>query len=117
MPPANSYRTPTIERGPSVERLLLVRLSAVGDNVHTLPVAAALAAGGYDVLWAVQPGGQALVAGNPAVAACAVIPARSPFRPAAIRRAVIALRAAKIDTALDFQGLWKSAFWARASRA
>lgn len=99
------------------QRLLLVRLSAIGDIVHTLPAAAALAAARYEVIWAVQPGGRQLVAGNPAVASCVVIPASAPFRPGAISRAVAALRAAKVDTALDLQGLWKSGFWARASGA
>lgn len=102
---------------PVRERLLLVRLSAVGDIVHTLPVAAALAASRWEVVWAVQPGGRQLLAGNPAIAACIVLPASSPFRPGAIVRAAAALRAAKADTALDLQGLWKSGFWARASGA
>lgn len=113
--------TPTALRdGPHTDtrqRLLLVRLSAVGDIVHTLPAAAALAAARFEVIWAVQPGGRALVAGNPAVFDSVVIPASSPLRPGAIGKAVAALRSATIDTALDFQGLWKSSFWARASGA
>ncbi|MEO7793299.1 MAG: glycosyltransferase family 9 protein [Thermoanaerobaculia bacterium] len=94
-----------------------MRLSAIGDIVHTLPAAAALAAAGYDVVWAVQPSGRALVSGNPAVASNVVIPASSPFRPRELSQAVRALRAAHVDTALDLQGLWKSGFWARASGA
>ncbi|MEO8198832.1 MAG: glycosyltransferase family 9 protein [Thermoanaerobaculia bacterium] len=108
---------PAPPRGRSGERVLLVRLSAIGDIVHTLPVAAALAEAGYEVVWAVQPAGRLLVEGNPAVASCMVIPASSPFRPAAIFRAIGALRAARPETALDLQGLWKSSFWARASGA
>ncbi len=95
----------------------MVRLSAIGDIVHTLPVAAALTASGYEVAWAVQPAGRPLVAGNPAVTSCLTIPPSSPFRPAAISAAVAELRAARIDIALDLQGLWKSGFWARASGA
>lgn len=98
-------------------RLLLVRLSAIGDIVHTLPAAAALASAGYEIAWAVQPAGRALVAGNPAVASSVVVPASRPFRPGAIRRAAAALYAAQFDIALDLQGLWKSGFWARASGA
>lgn len=98
-------------------RLLLVRLSAIGDIVHTLPVAAALAEARYEIVWAVQPAGRLLVAGNPAVASCVVIPASRPFRPAAIARAITALRAARPEIALDLQGLWKSGLWARASGA
>ncbi|MBP9145527.1 MAG: glycosyltransferase family 9 protein [Thermoanaerobaculia bacterium] len=127
VPVSSSPTTPEAPRGDSGsalaagvgagERLLLVRLSAIGDIVHTLPVAAALAAAGFEVVWAVQPAGRPLVAGNPAVAACVTIPARSPFVPGAISRAVAELRAARIDIALDLQGLWKSSFWARVSGA
>lgn len=98
-------------------RLLIVRLSAIGDIVHTLPAAAALTAARFEVIWAVQPGGLPLVAGNPAVAATVKVPASRPFRPGALLQAVRRLKAARVGTALDFQGLWKSAFWARASGA
>lgn len=98
-------------------RLLLVRLSAIGDIVHSLPTAAVLAEAGYEVVWAVQPAGRPLIAGNPAVATCVVIPARSPFVPRAISQAMTELRAARTDIALDLQGLWKSGFWARVSGA
>ena len=91
----------------SAGRLLLVRLSAIGDIVHTLPVAAALTEARHEVVWAVQPGGRPLLAGNPAVASCVVIPSSRPFRPGAISRAVSSLRAAQVATALDLQGLWK----------
>ena len=105
------------ENAPGRPRLLLVRLSAIGDIVHTLPAAAALADARYEVVWAVQPSGRLLVEGNPAVASSVVIPASSPFRPSAISRAIAALRAAAPDIALDLQGLWTSGFWARASGA
>lgn len=98
-------------------RLLLVRLSAIGDIVHTLPVAAALAAARYEVVWAAQPAGRPLLEGNPAIASCLAVPSSRPFRPGAISRAISQLRAVRADTALDLQGLWKSAFWARASGA
>lgn len=99
------------------DRLLLVRLSAIGDIVHTLPAAAALTAAGHEVVWAVHPPGRPLVEGNPAVSTCVGIPARTPFLPGAIAQAVADLRAARVGTALDLQGLWKSGFWARASGA
>ena len=102
---------------PGQDRLLLVRLSAIGDIVHTLPAAAALAAAGFEVVWAVQPPGRPLVAGNPAVSSCITIPAGAPFLSGALQRAVAELRASRVGTALDLQGLWKSGFWARASGA
>ncbi len=112
-----SPHAPELPRPQPGDRLLLVRLSAIGDIVHTLPAAAALAAAGHEVVWAVQPPGRPLVEGNPAVAACIGIPARGPFLPGAIARAMAEVRAAHIGVALDLQGLWKSGFWARASGA
>lgn len=106
---------PATPRAPS--RVLVVRLSAIGDVVHTLPAAAALAAAGHEVLWAVQPAALPLVDRNPAVARAITLPARRSTSRAALGAALGALRAAHPEVALDFQGLWKSAFWARASGA
>ena len=119
--PPPAHPSPSPAAGDAIaaahQRLLLVRLSAIGDIVHTLPAAAALAAASYEVVWAVQPAGRPLVAGNSAVAACVEIPASRPFRPGAVSGAIAALRAARPEIALDMQGLWKSGFWARASGA
>ena len=38
-------------------KALLVRLSAIGDVVHTLPGAATLRERGYEVDWVVEPAG------------------------------------------------------------
>lgn len=95
----------------------MVRLSAIGDIVHTLPVAAALAAADFEVLWAVQPGGRSLLEENPAVTSTVVLPARNASRPGALLRALSDLRSRRVGIALDLQGLWKSALWARASGA
>lgn len=98
-------------------RTLIVRLSAVGDVIHTLPSAAALAGAGHEVVWAVQPAARPLLEANPAVAAVVAIPARRPLRIAALLAARRALRAQRCAVALDFQGLWKSAAWALVSAA
>ena len=98
-------------------RALLVRLSAIGDVVHTLPVAAALRGRGFEVDWVVEPAARSLVEGNPAVSRAIPAPAA---RLAGLPRAFAtarALRALRSDVALDLQGLWKSAGWARASGA
>lgn len=98
-------------------KTLLVRLSAIGDVVHTLPVAAALSRYGFEVHWVVEPPARTLVEGNPAVSR--VIPA-PPARPAGLARAWSTardLRHMRHEIALDLQGLWKSAAWARASGA
>ena len=98
-------------------RTLVVRLSAVGDVVHTLPAVAALAEAGHAVVWAVQPPARPLVERNPAVAAAIAIPGGRESGLGALLAARTALRGAHAGTALDFQGLWKSAAWAFASGA
>lgn len=98
-------------------KALLVRLSAIGDVVHTLPVAAALRQRGFDVDWVVEPPARPLVEANPAVARAIPAP---PARPAGLPRAWATARGLqrdRHDVALDLQGLWKSAVWARASGA
>jgi ADP-heptose:LPS heptosyltransferase len=65
----------------------------------------------------VEPPAFALLADNPALAEVVVAPSRRAF---AFRRALGAMRAlrrGRYDAALDFQGLWKSAAWARLSGA
>ena len=62
-------------------KALLVRLSAIGDVVHTLPVAAVLRRRGFDVDWVVEPAARPLVEGNPAVTRAIAAPAaRAPAR-------------------------------------
>jgi heptosyltransferase I len=98
-------------------KALLVRLSAIGDVVHTLPVAATLRQRGFEVDWIVEPPARPLVEGNPAVSRAIPAP---PARPAGLARAWSTardLRRIRHDVALDLQGLWKSAAWARASGA
>jgi heptosyltransferase-1 len=102
---------------PRPSRTLVVRLSAVGDVVHTLPAAAALAEAGHAVVWAVQPVARPLVEGNPAVATTIAIPAARVASFRALAAARRALRSSHATTALDLQGLWKSAAWALASGA
>jgi heptosyltransferase-1 len=98
-------------------RALVVRLSSIGDVIHTLPAAAALRRQGWDVGWLVEPLSRPLLEANPAVSAVTVAPAARAFRFSVARAAATRLRAERYDVALDFQGLWKSAGWARVSGA
>jgi lipopolysaccharide heptosyltransferase I len=98
-------------------KALLVRLSSIGDVVHTLPVAAALTDRGWEVGWIVEPAALPLLVGNPAVVWATPAPPARAFRLSAARGAVISLRRRRYDMALDLQGLWKSAVWARLSGA
>jgi lipopolysaccharide heptosyltransferase I len=98
-------------------RALVVRLSSIGDVVHTLPAASALHAHGWEVGWAVEPAARPLLEAHPALAHVTLLPPARRFRVGPARAAVASLRSQRYDVALDFQGLWKSAAWARLSGA
>ncbi len=94
-------------------KVLIVRLSSIGDVVHTLPARAALERAGHRVSWLVEPAAQPLLDGG-SVRVFPLPKARA-FSLGAARATLSALRAESHDVALDFQGLWKSAAWARLS--
>lgn len=96
---------------------LLVRLSSIGDVVHTLPALAALHRAGWEAGWVVEPPSRVLLEHNPLVAQVIAAPARKGFGWANAWSALRSARAERYDAALDFQGLWKSAAWARLSGA
>lgn len=99
-------------------RVLLVRLSSIGDVVHTLPTLLALHRAGHEAGWIVEPAACPLLDGHPLLARGVVKapPARGlALGPA--RDTLKALRRGRYEAALDLQGLWKSAAWARFSGA
>ena len=98
-------------------KALLVRLSSIGDVVHTLPALAALHRAGWETGWVVEPPSRVLLEQNPLVAQVVVAPSRKAFGWARALSVLRAVRAQRYDAALDFQGLWKSAAWARLSGA
>lgn len=97
-------------------RILIVRLGALGDIVHTIPAAAALRAAMPDarIDWVVDAKHRELVELVTVVDGVLALEGRTLGAwTAALRR----LRAVGYDAALDFQGLMKSAVLARASGA
>lgn len=60
-------------------RVLVVRLSSIGDVVHALPVAAALHRAGHEVAWLVESPACALLDENPAMARVISAPATQSF--------------------------------------
>jgi ADP-heptose:LPS heptosyltransferase len=98
-------------------KALLLRLGAIGDIVHALPMLSALHRRGWQVGWLAEPAGRALLFGHPHLWHLAAAPARRRFDFAQARAAVAELRARRYDVALDVQGLWKSAAWGRLSGA
>ena len=94
-------------------KALVVRLSSIGDVVHTLPALAALQRAGWEAGWIVEPPARVLLEDNPVLAQLVCAPAAKAFRWGPAWRALRELRAARYEAALDMQGLWKSAAWAR----
>jgi heptosyltransferase-1 len=96
-----------------VTRLLAVRLSALGDVIHTIPAVVALRRRYDEVAWAVEAPYRELVEIVVGVRAIPVSLKRwSPSKIVEARRDVRGF-----DTAIDFQGLIKSSLLARASGA
>ena len=103
-------------------RVLLVRLSAIGDCLHAVPVAAALrrAHPGVFIGWAIQEPAAALLRGSPGVDRFHVYPRRARGLAAQFRaftRFRSELRGCRYDAAIDVQGLTKSGLVAWLSSA
>jgi heptosyltransferase-1 len=110
---------------PEAPRLLLIRLGAMGDVIHTLPALTLLrrALPKAEIVWAVEPRWAPLLRGNPALDAVVEVPIKAwrkhplsaqTFRE--LREVRDDLRARRIDAAIDFQGLLKSAILGRVAK-
>jgi heptosyltransferase-1 len=99
----------------SALRILVVRLSSMGDVIHTLPAVAGLKRSfpGSHLSWLIRPRWEALLEGNPFVDE--VIPLERTLE--AAWRCIGLLRRRRFDLAVDFQGLIQSAAIARAARS
>ena len=104
--------------------VLVVRLSAMGDVIHALPLAANLKRAGHRVGWAIEKPFAPLLDGNPSVDAVIEVQTRRwrrrAWRPESlveIRAAGTALRAFGADVVLDPQANEKSWAIARFAKA
>jgi heptosyltransferase I len=99
---------------PASRRILVVRLGAMGDIIHTLPAVAFLKQSHPDshLTWLVEPRWEPLLEGNPYVDRLVLLRRQSFAGLAKTRRE---LRAVNYDFAVDFQGLLKSAMCASAA--
>ena len=97
---------PTMQ--PEICRLGILRLSAIGDVIHALPMAHGLRRTfpKAHITWVTQPGPARLLQRHPAVDSTLVFPRRS--GPAAWLRFVRRLRACNFDAVVDPQGNAKS---------
>ncbi|HVE72091.1 MAG TPA: glycosyltransferase family 9 protein [Thermoanaerobaculia bacterium] len=93
-----------------MKRLLVLRLSALGDVIHTIPAVVGLKQD-HDVTWVVEAPYRELVE---IVAGVKTIPVRMKKEPKTALQAVREMRG--FDAAIDFQGLIKSAMLPWAAR-
>lgn len=96
-------------------RVLVVKLSSLGDILHVLPaVLAVRAQTGAEIDWAVHPEFAGIVGTFRCVSRVVLFPRRGVLRalPGALRE----LRSERYDLVLDFHGLLKSAIVARLAR-
>ncbi len=107
-------------------RVLLVRLGAFGDLLHTLPLAADLAAAGHEVGWLCEDRWQPVLAGSPVLQRLHGLPRRAlkggdgwswQRRCTSLLSLVRELRQQRYDAVIDAQGLAKSAVLAWTSQA
>jgi heptosyltransferase-1 len=106
-------------------RVLIVRLGAFGDILHTLPLAADLHAAGHRIGWLCEDRWAPILLGSPVVARIHRLPRkaiRDQRRPLgerliALRRLVREVRAHGYDAVIDAQGLAKSALLCAVSAA
>ena len=107
-------------------RILIVKLSSIGDIVHTLPALAALRAGmpHAEISWVAESSCSEILKDNPVLDRLIEVDTKALRRGLmsgetlrAPRQQLRRLRASAFDVALDFQGLLKSASIARLSGA
>jgi heptosyltransferase I len=102
------------------KRILIIRLSAIGDVIVTTPVARALREALPDahLAWVVEPRARDVLVGNPYLDELIVWDRpKGALSPANMWSLYQALRPHRFDVAIDFQGLLRSALAARLSGA
>jgi len=106
-------------------KVLIVRLGAFGDIIHTLPLAADLAAAGHRLGWLCEDRWAPILDGSPAIERIHRLPRRALKdrtwshleRLLALRRVVRDVRSEGYDAVVDAQGLAKSALLVALSAA
>lgn len=100
-------------------RILIVRLSAIGDVLHALPTAVAIKDAWPEatVAWVVEGRAGDLLDGHPAVDRVIRVPRGWLLSPAAVRTVASTLHDFAADITLDLQGLLKSGVATALSRA
>jgi lipopolysaccharide heptosyltransferase I len=104
-----------------VPRILIIRLSSIGDVVRVLPALHALRDLYPDaqIDWAIEPKSRDIVEGHPELDGVLVFERQEKFMESAsaFRQLCKQVRAARYDIVVDFHGIIKSGLIMRASRA
>lgn len=101
------------------DKVLIIRLSAMGDVVFTIPLANALKENGYEVTWLTGDKGIDLLRGNPAVDNVIYFPEKEQksnniFHKIYTYFEIIKyIRSQNFDIAIDTQGLLKTFIWTK----
>ena len=100
------------------QKVLIIRLSAMGDVIFTIPLANVLKDNGYNVTWLVSEKGYQLVKNNPCVDKVILAPiekwkkSHTPFKNFLEYISILKqIRNEKYDIALDIQLILKSLLW------
>lgn len=110
-----------------LQRVLIIRLSSIGDVIHALPVSAALGESfpHLELTWIVEEMSAEVVTGNPYLKEVLVVP-RSRWKQGRLRSPAVwkeyleflgELRRRRFDLTLDLQGYGKSGLYALATGA
>lgn len=100
------------------QKVLIIRLSAMGDVIFTIPLANVLKDNGYNVTWLISEKGYQLVKNNPCVDKVILAPiekwkkSHTPFKNFLEYISILKqIRNEKYDIALDIQLILKSLLW------
>lgn len=101
-----------------MKKVMLIRLSSLGDVIFNIPLANVLKDNGYEVTWLVSEKGIDVVKNNPAVDKAVLIPLKKWKQNGFCIRNVIEffqilkkLRSEHFDVAIDTQMMFKSMLW------
>lgn len=112
---------------PQIKRVLIIRLSSIGDVVHATPLSAALgeAFPHWEISWLVEEMSAEVVTGNPYLKEVIVVPRKRWKQGSGNRLAILkerialltSLRSKQFDLTIDLQGYAKSGILALATGA
>ena len=107
-----------------MKKLLLIKLSSLGDIIFNIPLANVLQKNGYEITWLVSEKGYDVIKDNPAVKNAVLVPIqRWKKRGFSLKnvfefiKIASQLRKEKFDIAIDSQGMFKSMQWMFLARA